>query len=150
MKQPLISHLTRLPNRGYRAGLLVGLLAIVLGVGLFAFAVPAHTVHAVSCNYSDGERIYEASQTHGNETRHVYLWYSRSTRCVWGVETNGQHGDHLWVWNRDTGAMRDTYLSGHSGSTGEISDDGTQSHACVTPLYSDGSHGPKFCTMPYF
>ena len=149
MKQPLLSHLTRLPNKRYRAGLLVGLLAIVLGVGLFAFAVPAHTAHAVSCNYSDGVRIKEASQTHGNETRHVYLWYSNSTACVWGVETNGQPGDHLYVWNKNTGALKGTYLSGHSGSTGEIGDNGSKSHACVTPLYSDGSYGKKFCTGYY-
>src|SRR5579875_2567658 len=86
MKQSLFSHLTRLPNKGFHAGLLVGLVAIVLGVGLITFTPTAHSAYAattpramapnVSCNYLGAELIYQRSQTHGNETRYIQLWYS--------------------------------------------------------------------------
>jgi len=156
MKQPFFSHLTRLPNSGYRAGLLVGLLVILLGVGLFTFTSTAHPAYAAttsrasvfnaSCTFSGAELIYQRDQTHGSETRHIQLWYSTGSRCVWAAETNGQSGDIIWVFNRNTGAEAITQLGGHSGDTAEIDDAGTQSHACMLPVYSGA---PVTCT-PYF
>jgi hypothetical protein len=127
------------------------LLALNAITPAYAATTTARTTTLInaSCNYGGAELIYQRNQTHGNETRHVQLWYSTSSRCVWGEETNGQFGDNLWVWNENTNALSSIYLDGSTGATGEINDSGTQSHACMQPLYSDGTIGPKTCT-PYF
>jgi hypothetical protein len=106
---------------------------------------------AVACSYASGVREKSASWKNGNETRTVYLWWSSTTRCVWAVEVHGQPGDAVYVYNKDTGAQATTYIqSGQSSATtGEISDLNTKSHACMIPLLSNGSNGPKTCTA-YF
>ncbi|HET8841478.1 MAG TPA: hypothetical protein VFN35_08425 [Ktedonobacteraceae bacterium] len=128
---------------------LASLLALLAFTPAFAATTPRTVVPNVSCNFSGAQMISQSNQTHGNETRHVQLWYSPASRCVWAAETNGQPGDQVWVFNRDTGAERLTVLGGHSGDTAEINDAGTQSHACMLPLYSNGTNGPTTCT-PYF
>jgi Protein of unknown function (DUF2690) len=136
-----------------------GLTALTSGSALAATGThtavaSSHTVAAsplVSCSYANGERVRQASWTNGNETRIVYLWYSTSTQCVWAVEVNGQPGDKVWVYNKDTGAEAYAYIQSgqHSATTGEINDAGTLSHACMLPLLANGSTGPKTCTT-YF
>lgn len=103
---------------------------------------------AVACSYANGVRELSASWTNGNETRTVYLWYSTSTKCVWAVEVHGQPGDSVWIYNKNTGAQQTAYIqSGQSSATtGEIGDSGTLSHACMRPLLSNGTNGPKTCT----
>lgn len=128
---------------------LASLLALLAFTPASAATTPRTVVPAASCNFSGAEQIFQSDQTHGNETRHVQLWYSPVSQCVWAVETNGQPGDEVWVFNKNTGAEALTILGGHSGVTTEINDAGTQSHACMLPLYSDGTNGPKTCT-PYF
>ena len=105
----------------------------------------------VSCSYAHGERVRQASWTNGNETRFIYLWYSTSTACAWAVEANGQPGDEVWVYNENTGSEAKTYIQSgqHSATTGEISDSGTMSYACMIPLLANGSNGPKTCTGYY-
>jgi hypothetical protein len=107
---------------------------------------------AVACSYASGKRELSASWKNGNETRTVYLWYSTTTRCVWAVEVHGQPGDSVWVYNENTGAQSTAYIANgnSSATTGEISDAGTKSHACMRPLLSNGTTGPKTCTQPYF
>lgn len=136
-----------------------GLSALTTGSALAATGTdtagaPSHMVPAnalVSCSYANGERVRQASWTNGNETRTVYLWYSTSTQCVWGVEVQGQPGDEVWVYNRNSGAIARAYIQSgqHSATTGEINDAGTQSHACMVPHLANGSTGPKTCTS-YF
>lgn len=111
--------------------------------------VPADAL--VSCSYASGERVRQKSWTNGNETRTVYLWYSTTTRCVWGVEANGQPGDEVWVYNENTGAIARAYIQPgqHSATTGEINDAGTMSHACMLPHLANGGTGPKTCTSPF-
>jgi hypothetical protein len=136
----------------------------IMGLASIGTVVPAYASSAavsrvvsgpdISCNFSGAEKIYDVTQTHGNEVRHIQLWYSTSSRCVWAEETNGQPSDIVWVWNIITHATSSVTSNGHSAATGEISDDrsqnpGSESHACMTPKYSDGSYGPKTCT-PYF
>jgi Protein of unknown function (DUF2690) len=105
----------------------------------------------VSCSYANGERVSQASWTNGNETRIVYLWYSQSTQCAWAVEANGEPGDEVWVYNQNSGAEATAYIESgqHSATTGEVSDNGTKSHACILPHLANGSTGPKTCTS-YF
>lgn len=144
-------------------GSMAGLSILTSGAG-FAASTPqaatvssapvGHTVHrapAVACSYANGQRVRSASWTNGNETRIVYLWYSTSTACVWAVEVNGQPGDEVRVYNKDTGAQQLAYIQPgqHSATTGEIGDSGTQSHACMRPLLADGSKGPLTCTTYY-
>jgi hypothetical protein len=119
-------------------------------------AVIGQTIHhsvtpAVACSYADGVRVRSASWTNGNETRTVYLWYSTSTACVWAVEVHGQPGDEVWVYNKNTGAEAVAYIASgqSSATTGEISDSGTLSHACMLPHLSNGTTGPKTCTTYY-
>ena len=131
--------------------------ASAIGLAPIGAIAPAHASTTVSrtpsadasCNFSGAEEIYDVTQTHGGEVRHIQLWYSTSSRCVWAEETNGQPGDIVWVWNIITNAQSSVTSNGHSAATGEISDNGSESHACMSPKYSDGSYGPKTCT-PYF
>lgn len=116
-------------------------------------APAAHMINltpALTCSYANGKRVRSASWVNGNETRIVYLWYSQSTACVWAVEVNGQPGDEVWVYNKDTTAKATTYIvSGQSSATtGEIGDSGTKSRACMIPHLANGSTGPKTCTTP--
>lgn len=103
---------------------------------------------AVACSYASGVRERSASWKNGNETRTVYLWYSTTTQCVWAVEVNGQPGDEVYAYNRNTGSQATAYIASgqSSATTGEINDMGTQSHACMIPHLSNGSTGPKTCT----
>ena len=140
-------------------GSAAGLTAITSGNALAATGVhtavaAGHAVTArplVSCSYAHGERVRQASWTNGNETRFIYLWYSTSTACAWAVEANGQPGDEVWVYNENTGSEAKTYIQSgqHSATTGEISDSGTMSHACMIPQLANGSNGPKTCTDYY-
>ena len=126
---------------------LASLLAFLALTPAYAATTPRVTAPTTSCNFSGAELIYQRSQTHGNETRNIQLWYSPVSRCVWAVETNGQPGDIAWVYNKNTGAEASTEIvSGHTGVTPEIDDAGTQSHACMLPVYSGA---PVTCT-PYF
>jgi hypothetical protein len=106
-------------------------------------------INTASCNFTGATKIYDKPLQHGNETRHIQLWYSQGSRCVWAEETNGQPGDIVWVWNLDTHAQSSVTSNGHTAATGEINDAGTQSHACMVPLYSNGTYGPKTCTGYY-
>lgn len=120
---------------------------VAAGAGVPAYA--ASTTIAgpdTSCNFSGAEEIYQANETHGNEVRHIQLWYSMNSRCVWAEETNGQPGDIVWVWNIITHATSSVTSNSHSAATGEINDKRSESHACMTPKYSNGSYGPKKCT----
>jgi hypothetical protein len=126
---------------------LASLLAILSFTPAHAATIPRTLVPNVSCNFSGAELIYQANQTHGNETRHIQLWYSSSSRCVWAAETNGQPGDIIWVYNENTGNEAVTSLGGSSGDTAEINDAGTKSQACMEPWYvSNGYYGPVTCT----
>jgi hypothetical protein len=150
------SRLAHLPKRGYRAALVAALFAVALVFGAFSFTPAAHAATtrtfapAASCNASGAEMIYQENQTHGNETRHIQLWYSTGTRCVWAAETNGQPGDYIYVYNENTGDFRDWTLTGNSGLTEKIPDAGTQSQACMIPQYINGVYtGGPICT-PFF
>jgi hypothetical protein len=133
-----------------------GLTALTTGNALAATAERAAVASrqmvnaepAVSCSYATGERVAQASWTNGNETRIVYLWYSQNTQCVWAVEANGEPGDEVWVYNMNSGAEAKTYIQSgqQSATTGEISDNGTKSHACILPHLANGTTGPKTCT----
>ncbi len=77
-------------------------------------------------------------------TSYIELWYSPTCRYVWAVEGgSGFTGDHIWVYNEDTGATQNAYYP--TTSTAAIDDAGTESHAC---LQNDDTNGnqPKTCT----
>jgi hypothetical protein len=140
-------------------GLAGGLAVLGSGAGFAATVAPAAPaaagragIPAVPCSYANGQRVRSKSWVNGNETRIVYLWYSNSTACAWGVEVQGQPGDEVWVYNKDTGAIARAYIASgqHSATTGEIYDGGgTQSHACMLPHLANGGTGPKTCTGYY-
>jgi Protein of unknown function (DUF2690) len=96
------------------------------------------------CTYNNAITLKSATLTHGNEVRKIELRYSTSSQCVWARLTNGQVGDYMWVWNKDTGALRSAYItSGHDNYTDAIHDNGTLSHACMEPVYD---RSIKVCT----
>lgn len=116
-----------------------------------ATTVKATTVvNRPPCNYTKAQKIYDVSQTHGGEIRHIQLWYSAGSRCVWAVETNGQPNDTVWVWNVDTNAQSSVTSTGHTTTTNEIHDHGTHSHACMWPHYTDGTIAPHKTCTPYY
>jgi hypothetical protein len=135
-----------------RAAFIAGITAIGLiaaGGGVSAHAASnAAGRPDTRCNFSGARKIYDRPLKHGNEIRHIQLWYSTS-RCVWAVETNGQPGDIVWVWNYNTHEQSSVTSNGHSAATGEINDARSKSHACMSPKYSNGSYGPKTCTRYY-
>jgi hypothetical protein len=144
--------------------------ALGLGLAVTAAALPAHAASAspartsivrpdssAGCNYSGAVNEVSASFKHGGETRTIQLWYSspgvssNASRCVWAVETGGQPGDLVWIWNRNTGAESEEEglalpTAGGLVASAEIGDAGTSSHACMVPRYSNGSFGPTTCT----
>ena len=140
---------------GIRRIAVITISGAVLALGLVS-AVASTPALASSCTYANGiiptpTSHYNVSWTNGNETRHIELWYSTSSACVWGYEYNGQPGDIVWVYNDVTGVTNSiTIPSGHhTGTTGLIGDSGTESHACMSPHLSNGSYGPKTCTYYY-
>jgi hypothetical protein len=153
MKPLFSSRRAHLSKRGYHVALVAALFAVALVFGAFSFTPAAHaapsrmSAPAASCNASGAEMIFQVDQTHGNETRHIQLWYSSVTRCAWAAETNGQPNDEIWVFNQDTGNEAIWFLTGNSGLTAKIDDAGTQSQACMIPHYINGTYtGPAICT----
>jgi hypothetical protein len=122
----------------------------VLGLTLTGAAAPASAATVTpnasqsGCTFDSATTLKKATLTHGNEVRLIELRYSNTSACAWARETSGQVGDHMWVWNENTNALRDADItSGHDNHTDAIHDNGTKSHACMTPVYD---HSIKVCT----
>lgn len=131
-----------------RRGLIVAFAALVVTVAVGAAPASAATVtpnaSQSGCTFNNAITLKSATLTHGTEVRKIELRYSTSSQCVWARETNGQVGDHMWVWNENTGALRSADItSGHDNYTDAIHDNGTLSHACMTPVYDSSI---KVCT----
>jgi Protein of unknown function (DUF2690) len=103
---------------------------------------PASAASCSSNPYQDTQIIYTVSYT----ATLIELRYSPTCRTAWAHEVHGLPGDHLWVYNRDTGATKETWINNGStsASTGAVSDAGTESHACM-----QASDMPKTCTSYY-
>ncbi len=125
---------------------LASLLAFLAVIPAYAAPAPrAISPNNTPCNEIGASEIFDTSFPNGDGTNGtVELWESSNSRCVWGQAVNGRSGDTLWVWNANTNAQSSVTLNTGSGSTGEIHDDGTQSHACVAPHYPGAPS--KVCT----
>jgi hypothetical protein len=130
-----------------RRALAVAVASLGLTVAIGAAPASAEVPVAGSqsgCTFDNAITLKSATLTHGSEVRKIELRYSTSSQCVWARETNGQVGDHMWVWNENTNALRSADItSGHDNYTAAIHDNGTLSHACMTPVYD---HTIKVCT----
>jgi hypothetical protein len=123
-----------------RRTLVVAFAALSLTVAIGAAPASAATVtpnaSESGCNYNNPTTLKKATLTHGNEVRTIELRYSYASACAWARIINGQVGDYMYVWNRDTGSRRNAYItSGHDAYTEAVHDNGTESHACMEPVY---------------
>lgn len=115
--------------------LATGLLTAGLGVVLGS---PAQAASCSTDPKLDAQTVLTASWG----TTKIDLRYSPTCRTAWARERYGINGDWFWVYNRDTGALRQAKWSDQD-YTDTVDDAGTESHACV----QNGSQ--KVCTGYY-
>ncbi len=123
-----------------RTGAALAVCAVTTSLGLIV-ASPAQAASCSSDPFQNAQQIY--AKSYGNYT--IQLRYSPTCRTAWAREVSGRVGDHLWVYNRDTGAVKEAWInSGTDNHTDAVSDAGSESHACM-----QGTNLPKTCTDYY-
>ncbi len=128
-----------------------------LGLGTLAAITPAATADtgpatispSVSCSSNPKQNGFIPRDPFGRlytanfGFTQIQLWYSPTCRTAWAREVNGISGDGLWVYNRNTAAIKHATFP---AETGAIGDANTESHACMESI---PNALPKTCTA-YF